>query len=128
MSRKYSTFSRTSLPLPPTDVRVNPNQKEPWSVFSQQHKDVLQIYYLVVNNLLSHSEGINMDDLSSILRFDYLTPTSLIKDFINFITWNETTDIQFQEPLKGVRSRVVYAYPRSESPSIVGSFSRWMPH
>ena len=61
MSRRYTTFSRTSLPVPPVDIRVNTNQKEPWNVFSQQHKDVLQIYYLVINNILSHSEGIDID-------------------------------------------------------------------
>ena len=126
MSRKYSTFSRTKLPLPPEDIRINPD-KIPWNVFSQQHKDVLQVYYLVVNNILSHSEGIDLDDLSRTLRFDYLIPTPLIKEFIQFITWNETTDIQFKEPLQGVRTRVVYARPIREKPSIVGSYSRWIP-
>ena len=128
MSRKYSTYSRTSLPVHPVDIRKEKNKKEPWSIFLQQHKEVLQIYYLVVNNILSHSEGVDIDDLSRTLRFDYLIPTPLIKDFMNFIIWNETTDIEFEEPLKRVRTRIIYARPRSESPSIVGSFSRWMPH
>ncbi len=128
MPRKYSTFSRTSMPIPQLDIRVKPNHNMPWSVFSQEHKDVLQIYYLVVNNVLSHSEGIDLDELSKTLRFSYMIPTPIVDDFTNFITWNETTEMEFEEKINGVRTRMVYARPIRQKPTIVGRFSRWLPH
>ena len=48
------------------------------------------------------------------------------KEFIEFIKNNDTLDIEWSEPYKGVRSDKLYKRPMSHA-VIVGEYSRWIP-
>ena len=129
MIRRYSTFSRTSLPIPPEEIRLNPNPKVPWSVFSQEHKSVLQVNYLVVNEILSHSQPTELDNLFMILKVNYLIPTPLINAFMKFMEITETTGIEFAEPIKDtIRKPHLYLRPADKLTTVLGAYCLWQPH
>ena len=46
---------------------------------------------------------------------------------MNFIMNTDTIHIEWEEPQEGVRTDRIFARPRRMKPSVVGTYSRWLP-
>ncbi|SRR6266540_1480815 len=100
MKRNYQTYT-SDKPIPPTDIRVNKGTVS-WIEYSQQNKQSLQLYNLIVNEIIS-STPISFDELGLILKVDYLISKSVIDKFFKWLQVTDTTGIKFVEPIKAVR-------------------------
>jgi hypothetical protein len=120
------TYSRTSLSIPQSEIRLNP---PPWELFSMNHKAMLQCYQLVVTQqLLSHEDPLTIDQLLGMLQYEYYLPSNVVNSFMNFIMNVETKHIEWETKHNdSVRSNYMYARPRRMKPSITGPYSRWIP-
>src|SRR6266542_3112984 len=125
MIRNYNTLSRTSMQLPHEEFRVNVPKSNPWHVFIQINEDVAKVYYLVVNNVISNSKEISLEELERILKFKYSLPTNIVHDFIRFIIVTVTKDIEF-ETINNICKPVIYRKPMQKL-SAVGPCSRYTP-
>ena len=61
-ARSYSTFSRSNLPLPIEDFRINP--RSTWLQFLDENEQTAKIYNLVVHHIISPHVGTHLDTLN----------------------------------------------------------------
>ena len=124
-SRNYDTLSFKSMALPPTEIREHVTTSNPWPVFLQLNENICRVYYLCANHILSHYEGIKLEDLERVLEHEYFIPSHIVNDFIHFIIVTETKGIEF-ESLYQVRKPVVWKKPR-QAVSSFGPCSKFTP-
>ena len=82
---------------------------------------------MVTEQLLSHEDPTNIDQLVDTLLYSYYIPSNVVNSFMNFIMNTDTVYIEWEEPLEGVRTDRIFARPRRMKPCIVGTYSRWLP-
>ena len=57
MQRKFTTFSRTTLQTPHEEIRINVPASNPWFRFLEENEDVLKVYNLIINHIISDIHG-----------------------------------------------------------------------
>jgi hypothetical protein len=126
---RYSpTFNRNNLPIPLEDPRLNPSPRLTWDILQQTKKSMLQAYQITVSRVLSRLEGTDLVSLRNILIYEYYFTSSVADDCINFITMNETKDIEFEQATEHVNRGVLYRKPRIKLSLPVAEHSIWLPH
>lgn len=73
------TYSRTALSIPPSEIRLNPPENDPWEIFATNRKSILQVYQLIITEqLLSHEEPMSIDQLVGLLLYSYYLPSNVV--------------------------------------------------
>jgi hypothetical protein len=127
MQPKFSTFSRTSLQSPHEEIRESVNVNSPWFRFVEEHQEILKIYNLIVNHILSDISPLHLNDLRNILKFQYCSPYELVEDTIQFMVQVPTKHIEFEmRENSNIRLPLIYKKPRKHV-EIVGEYSVFVP-
>ncbi len=125
MQRKFTTFSRTTLQTPHEEIRINVPASNPWFRFLEENEDVLKVYNLIINHIISDIHGTSLDELRTILRYKFAIPHEIVEDTIQFIITNETKFIEFEEKENStIRLPIIYRKPRNHV-AISGEYSIW---
>ena len=123
------TISRTSIPLPPTDFRldnaVRGDRERSWLILNQTHRSALQYYYLVVTRLLSRLKGTSIVALRESLIFDYYCDSETIDKVVDLLLISK--DVEVESATVHVNLSVLYRKPRLKV-SLFGPYSIWIPH
>jgi hypothetical protein len=123
--KKYiPTYSRTDLPLPFEDPRINPSPKLTWEQLQETRRSMLQAYQITVSKILSRVEGIEIASLKNELIYEYCIPSNIVDDLVSFITTNDTKKIEFDE-VDRCKKDLLYLKPRIRV-SVVGSSSPYV--
>jgi hypothetical protein len=121
--RNYSTFSRTALQPPQEEIRIDVPPNNPWFLFCDTHSEILKIYNLIVNHIISDISPIHLNELRNILKNQYCIPYDLVEDTLQFLIQIPTKYIEFQEK-ENIRLPLIYKKPRQHV-SIVGEYCVW---
>lgn len=108
------------------EIRSNP--KTTLDEFIHNNRQILIMYqYLIDSKVLSHEFPTSIDQVEEALRFDGKFSLEDVKEFLKFITNNETTMIQWHEPYPNVRTDNLYLAPRYTKAVVVGEYSDYNP-
>jgi hypothetical protein len=125
--KKYKpTFSRTDLPLPQLDFRIDVkgDKEKSWLILQQTHKAALQGYYLVVTHLLDRIQGTSLVDIREWLMYEHYFDNRLIDQVIDFLL--KSTQVEIEEATSTINRSVLYRAPRIKV-SVVGPASPYVP-
>ncbi len=125
--KNFSTYSRNNLAIPQSEIRLNAKSisKTPWSLFCETNRDILRCYQICVTKILSNVLGTTFENISAILRYEYLISEETVLKFLRFISFNETKNIEFEEPMMNIHVPIIFLKPRMKV-SIVGDYSPYV--